>query len=69
MGDSKASGRRRRPRIVSAQADRIRASFPDFSITKQTANDKSPHFAAAERGDNAARKATKQIDAMQKRAV
>jgi hypothetical protein len=37
--------------------------------TKQTANNKSPYFAAAKRGENAARGASKQIDAMQKRAV
>jgi hypothetical protein len=36
---------------------------------KQTANNKSPHFAAAKRGDNAALRAIKQIHAMQKRAA
>jgi hypothetical protein len=37
--------------------------------SKQTANNKSPHFAAAKRGENAAPRAIKQIHVMQKQAA
>jgi hypothetical protein len=68
MGDTKA-----RATVTSCEScDGARAhsgSYYGLFANKQTANEKSPHFAAAKRGDNTAPRAIKQIHAMQKRAA
>jgi len=68
MGDTKA-----RATVTAGESrDGARAhsgSYYGPFESKQTANNKSPHFAAAKRGENAAPRAIKQIHAMQKRAA
>jgi hypothetical protein len=44
-------------------------SYYGLFASKQTANNKSRHFSAVKRGENAAPRAIKQIHAMQKRAA
>jgi hypothetical protein len=53
IGGTKAGRRRRARRIARPTRARMAFDFGRFR-SKQTANNKSPHFAAAKRGDNAA---------------
>jgi len=67
IGDTKAAGVASAARSRSGCRARFICNSGHFR-SKQTATNKSPHFSAAKRGDNAARVFTKQIHAMQKRA-
>jgi hypothetical protein len=68
IGSAKAADRPHRTRIARPFSPWFVGVFRTFR-SNQTANNKSPHFAAAKPGENAARRASKQIHAMQKRAM
>jgi hypothetical protein len=69
MGDTKAARGRHHRRIAVPARASMAPAIAALSRSNQTTTDKSPHFAATKRGENAACRATKQIHAMQKRAV